>query len=108
MFSMLTAAPQAGAGNGLPTALAIAFAVTAIVAVGMTVAAKLKHVRPSRLVVSIGAGSILAVLVGALFVGGALTRPPAAAADSETAGKSAGQGPVEAKLELEGLQLPTL
>jgi hypothetical protein len=108
MFSMLTAAPPAGAANGLLTAVAIALAVTALVAVGMTVAAKLKHVRISGLAVSIGAGSIIAVLVGALFVGGALTRPPAAAADTELVGKLAGHGPVESKVELEGFQLPTL
>lgn len=108
MFSMLTAAPQAGADNGLPTAVAIALAVTALVAVGMTVAAKLKHVRVSRTVIRIGAGSILAVLVGALFVGGALTRPPAAAADNEATVKLTGHGPVEVKTDLEGFQLPTL
>lgn len=108
MFSMLTAAPQAGATNGLLTAVAIALAVTALVAVGMTVVAKLKHVRISGLAFSIAAGSIIAVLVGALFVGGALTRPPAAAADVKPAGKLTGDGPSESKFDLEGFQLPTL
>ena len=108
MSPMLTAAPQAVADNGLPIALALALAVTAVVAIGMAVAAKLKRVRPSRIVVSIAAGSALAVLVCALLVGGALTRPPAAVAD-ESGTKTFGVAPAAVKvIPAEGLQLPTL
>lgn len=106
MFPMLTVVPPTGADNGLPTAVAIALAVTALVAVGMVVAAKLTHARPSRTVAGIGVGSTLAVLVGVLLVGGALTRPPAAVAGDEVSGKLTGHGPVEVKVE--GFQLPTL
>lgn len=106
MFPMLTAIPQAGADNGLPIAIAVALAATALAAIGMTVVAKLRHARLTRTVIGIGAGSALALLVGALIVGGALTRPPAAVADDEPAGKAPGQGPVETKIE--GFQLPTL
>jgi hypothetical protein len=110
MFPMLTAIPQAGADNGLPIALAVALAATALAAIGMTVVAKFmsawkNDARLARTVVGIGAGSALALLVGALIVGGALTRPPAAVAD-EPAGKVPGHGPVETKVE--GFQLPTL
>ena len=106
MFTMLTAVAQAGADDGLLIALAVASAATALAAIGMTVAAKLRHARVNRTMVGIGAGFTLALVVGGLIVGGALTRPPAAAADGESVGKVPGHGPVEIKID--GFQLPTL
>lgn len=106
MSPMLTALPQAGADNGLPIAVAVALAVTALVAIGMAVAAKLRHTRFSPTAVGIGAGAGLAILVGALLVGGALTRPSTAVADENTAGKSSGSAAV--KIDWDTFQLPTL
>ena len=106
MSPMLTAIPQAGADNGLPIAVAVALAVTALVAIGMAVAAKLRRTRFSPAVVGIGAGTGLAILVGALLVGGALTRPSTAAADENAPGKTVGSEAV--KIDWDTFQLPTL
>ncbi len=102
---MLTALPQAGADSGLLIAIAIALVATAAVAVGMAGVAGIRRSRLSRTAIGIGAGSGLALLVGALLVGGTLTRPPAAVADEISPGK--GVGSVE-RVDFETFQLPTL
>lgn len=109
MSPMPTAAPQAGVDESLLIAVAVALAVTALVAVGMVVG-RLRAAGSPRLTVGIGAGSALALLAGALLVGallagGMLTRPPAAVADVGTTVKGVG---VAQKVDLENFQLPTL
>ena len=102
---MLTALPQAGADSGLLIALAIALAATAAVAVGMAGVARMRRSRVFRTAIGIGAGSGLALLVGALLVGGTLTRPPAAVADEPS--PDTGVDSV-VRVDLETFQLPTL
>lgn len=103
MHAVLVAAPAAAASGGYPVAVTIAVAVTALVAIGMVVVMLRRTMRPTRLTVGISVVSVLAVLVGALLVGGSLTQPPTAAAAPQPATK--GVGTVE---KLEGLQLPTI
>lgn len=110
MSPMPTATPQAGVDESLLVAVAVALAVTALVAVGMGVVGRLRAAGSPRLTVGIGAGSALALLAGALLVGallagGMLTRPPAAVADVGTTVKGVG---VAQKVDLENFQLPTL
>jgi hypothetical protein len=101
---MLPAVPPAGPDASLADAIALALAVTALVAIGMAVVSSLRAKRASRSAVIIGAGAALAILVGALSVGGTLTRPPAAAADEVVTRVAVGG----VKADLQGLQLPTL
>jgi len=103
MQAVLLAAPAAATSGGYPVAVTIAVAVTALVAIGMVVVMLRRTMRPTRLTVGISVVSVLAVLVGALLVGGSLTRPPTAAAAPEPAPKG-----VSVVVKLDGLQLPTL
>jgi hypothetical protein len=106
MFPLSTVATATSAINGVPLAVTIAVAVTALVAVGMMIVGLRRTHRLTGLTAGIGAASVLAILVGALFVGGSLTRPSAANADEDHGTRSVGSAPIEAKLT--GLQLPTL
>ncbi|HWR84695.1 MAG TPA: hypothetical protein VN200_01745 [Rhodoglobus sp.] len=104
MSPMLPVVPPTGPDASLPDAIAVALAVTALIAVGMAVISSLRTKRASRRAVIIGAGATLAILVGALSVGGALTRPPAAAADEISTRGAVGI----VKVDLHDFQLPTL
>jgi hypothetical protein len=106
MNAVLTAVPLASATNGLPIAVTIAVAATALAAIGMLVVVLRRSMRLTVLSAGLSAATAAAVLVGALLVGGSLTQSPAAAAGEEPATKGAAQQPIEAKLT--GLQLPTL
>ena len=61
--------------------------------------------RPRRLMVGLGTVTALVILVGAIALGGSLTRSPAAA-DEDRAPRGVGHAPIE--LRLSGFQLPTL
>ncbi len=102
MHAVLAAAPAAAAVSGLPLAVMIAVAVTALAAIGMVVVTLRRTMRPTGLTVGISVVSALAVLVGALLVGGSLTQPPTAA----TPGKALkGFALVQKNVDV---QLPTL
>lgn len=107
MFPLYTVVPATTVSHGLPVAVTIAVAVTALVAIGMAILALHRNARLTGLRVAIGAASALAILVGALLVGGSLTRPPAAAASDEDRGVRP-VPTVPAETELSGFQLPTL
>lgn len=106
MFPLSTVAKATNAFDGVPLAVTIALAVTALVAVGIVIVGLRRTHRLTGLAAAIGAASVLAILVGAFFVGGSLTRPSAAHADEDHGTRSVGTAPAEAKLT--GLQLPTL
>jgi hypothetical protein len=97
---------MASATNGLPLAVTIAAAVTALVAIGMLVVMLRRRMRLTPLSGGLSGAAAAAVLVGALLVGGSLTQPSTAVAGGDTLYKGVAQQPVEAKLT--GLQLPTL
>ena len=103
MHAVLAVAPATAASSGYPVAVTIAVAATALVAIGMVVVMLRRTMRPTRLTVGISMVSALAVLVGALLVGGSLTQPPTAAAEQDRAPKG-----VAVVDKLEGLQLPTI
>ena len=63
-------------------------------------------VRPRHIMVGLGTVTALVILVGAIALGGSLTRSPAAAADEDRAPRGVGHAPIE--LRLSGFQLPTL
>ncbi|GGK87251.1 hypothetical protein GCM10007382_03950 [Salinibacterium xinjiangense] len=62
--------------------------------------------RPRRLMFGLGTVTALVIIVGAIALGGSLTRSPAAAADEDQAPRGVGHAPIE--LRLSGLQLPTI
>lgn len=92
--------------HGFPLAVTIAVAVTAIVAIGMVAVMLRRTMRPTRLTVGISLSCALAVLLGALLVGGALPQTATAAAGSVPVTRCIAHAPLE--LKLDGLQLPTL
>lgn len=106
MFTLHTSVNAASAASGLPLAVTIAVAVTAAVAVGMSVWSLRRGARPHRRTVGICAATALVILVGAVVIGGSLTRPPAASADEDRAPRGLGHAPFE--LKLSGFQLPTI
>ncbi len=86
-------------------AVALAIAVTAVVALVMLGVVLRRSVRPTGLTIGVSAVGMIAVLIGALLVGGSLTQlPTAAAAD----GAARGAGSPSIELKLTGPQLPTL
>lgn len=62
--------------------------------------------RLRRLIFGLGTVTALVILVGAIALGGSLTRSPTAAADEDRAPRGVGHAPIE--LRLSGLQLPTI
>lgn len=98
--------PAIDATNGMPMAVIIAVSITAIVALGMGVWSLRRNARLTRLAGGVSAVIALGILVGALVMGGSLTRPPTAAAVEDQAPRGATTAPIE--LKLSGLQLPTL
>ena len=105
MFTLYTAVPAVVVAIGLPVAVTIAFAVTAFAGLGMVVWSLHSSAKLTRLSAVVSASTALVILVGAVAVGGSLTRPPAAIADEDHTSRAAAQAPFE--LKLNGLQLPT-
>ncbi len=106
MFTLNSVVHTAEATSGLPLAVTIAVAVTAVVALGMGVWSLRRGARSNRLTAGLGSATALVILVGALAIGGSLTRPPAASADEDQAPRGVGHAPFE--LRLSGFQLPTM
>ncbi|MFM9878417.1 MAG: hypothetical protein ACKVOG_11325 [Rhodoglobus sp.] len=104
MNAVLATAPPVA--SGLPVAVAIAVAVTAVVALVMVAVVLRRTLRPTKLTVGISVISALAVLIGALLVGGSLTQPPTAAATEGLSLRGVAHASIE--LKLTGLQLPTI
>lgn len=104
MKAVIATAPTAV--TDLPAAVAIAVAVTAAVAIVMLVVMLRRTVRPTKLTVGVTGISAIAVLTGALLVGGSLTQLPTAGATENSTPRGSGGPSVE--LKLTGIQLPTL
>lgn len=105
MHAVVAVAPTTVTSSGFPVAVTIAVAVTALVAIGMVVVMLYRTMRPTRLTVGISLVSAVAVLIGALLVGGSLTQPPTAAAGQDRAPKGYA---VPADPRFGDVQLPTL
>jgi hypothetical protein len=67
--------------NAVPLAVTILVAVVAVAAIAAIVVMLRRTMRLTGLTVGVSAGVTVAVVVGALFVGGSLTQPPPAVAD---------------------------
>jgi hypothetical protein len=67
--------------NAVPLAVTIVVAVAAVAAIAAIFVMLRRTMRLTGLTVGVGAGVAIAIVVGALFVGGSLTQPPAAVAD---------------------------
>lgn len=106
MNAVLQTAPAVSIAGGLPVALTIAAAATALVAVALVAVALRRASRLTAVTGGISAASAVAVLVVALAVGGALTQSPAALASAPEIERNA-SGPY-LEQQLEGYQLPTL
>lgn len=102
MNAALMAVPAA-TPSGLPIALTIAFAVTALVAIGMIAIDLRRSSRLTPITGGLTAIGAVVVLAGSLIVGGTFTGAPAAVAD-DTITRAVGA----VELNLPGLQLPTL
>ncbi|MBC7590476.1 MAG: hypothetical protein H7226_05450 [Salinibacterium sp.] len=106
MFTLYTIVPAVVEATGLPVAVTIAVAVTALAGLGMVVWSLHSSAKLTRLRAVVSASTALVILVGAVAFGGLLTRPPAANADEDHPSRAAAQARFE--LKLSGLQLPTL
>jgi hypothetical protein len=107
MNAALYAAPAAPNAGGFPLALLIAAAATVLVALAMIVIALRRAHKLTALTSWIGAAAGVAVITGALLVGGALTQSPTAVAGSAPSAPRGASGQY-ADVQLDGLQLPTL
>jgi hypothetical protein len=104
MNAVVAAAPPVA--TGLPVTATIAVAVTVLAAVLMLAIMMRRSLRTTKLIVGVSVTSALAIVVGALLVGGSLTQPPTAAASEERTARATGTASIE--LKLTGVQLPTL
>lgn len=87
----------------VPIAVTIIVAVVAMASIAAIVVVLRRTMRLTGLTVGVSAGVAIAIVVGALFVGGSLTQPPAAVADAPP-GRSSAQL-VDPAVQI---QLPTL
>ena len=89
--------------NAVPLAVTLVVAVVALASIATIFVLLRRSARLTGLTVGVGAGAAIAIVVGALFVGGSLTQPPAAVA---------GAPPARASLDLVDpavrIELPTL
>ena len=68
--------------NAVPLAVTLIVAVVALASIATVIVLLRSSTRLTGLTVSVSAGAAIAIVVGALFVGGSLTQPPAAVADA--------------------------
>ena len=68
--------------NAVPFAVTMVVAVVALASIAAVVLLLRRSTRLTGLTVGVSAGAAIVIVVGALFVGGSLTQPPAAVADS--------------------------
>ncbi len=68
--------------NAVPIAVTMIVALVALASIAAVVLLLRRTARLTGLTVGVGAGAAVAIVVGALFVGGSLTQPPAAVADT--------------------------
>ena len=102
MFAVYAVVATAPTGSGLLLAVTVAAAVTALAALGMVVLKLRRTMRLTGVTTVVSVASALAILIGAVLVGGSLTQPPTSIAE-RTGSKVAAQ-----MEKLPGLQLPTL
>ena len=103
MNAELAVSHTAAADGGLALAVIIAVAVTALLAVGMIVMIVRHVIHTTHRTVGISVVSAIAVLVGALLVGGSLAHLPTA-----VAGETAPKGSADAPLKTSLVELPTI
>ena len=108
MIAELTAAPAAATQSGLPIALTIAFAVTALVAICMVFVDLRRSAKLTPITGGLTAIGAVIVLAGTVLVGGSLSAAPAAVADDTITRSTSGTVEKLAVEKLVGLQLPTL
>ena len=68
--------------NAVPFAVTMVVALVALASIAAVVLLLRRSTRLTGLTVGLGAGAAIAIVVGALFVGGSLTQPPAAVDDA--------------------------
>ena len=68
--------------NAVPFAVTMIVALVALASIAAVVLLLRRTTRLTGLTVGVSAGAAVAIVVGALFVGGSLTQPPAAVADA--------------------------
>lgn len=68
--------------NAVPVAVTIVVAVVAVASIAAVVVMLRRSMRLTGVTVGVSAAAAIAIVVGALFVGGSLTQPPAAVADA--------------------------
>ena len=71
--------------TAVPFAVTVIVAVVALASIAAVVLLLRRTTRLTGLTVGVSAGAAIAIVVGALFVGGSLTQPPAAVADAPPA-----------------------
>jgi hypothetical protein len=68
--------------NAVPLAVTMVVALVALASIAAVVLLLRRSTRLTGLTVGVSAGAAIAIVVGALFVGGSLTQSPAAVADT--------------------------
>ena len=68
--------------NAVPLAVTLIVAVVALASIATVIVLLRRSTRLTSLTVSVSIGAAIAIVAGALFVGGSLTQPPAAVADA--------------------------
>ena len=89
--------------NAVPLAVTIIVAVVAVAAIAVVVVVLRRTMRLTGVTVGVSAGVAIAIVVGALLVGGSLTQPPAA-----VAGDAIGRASADVVDPAVMIELPTL
>ena len=104
MSAVLDAVPAASVPSGLPIALTIAFAVTALVAIGFVFFDLRRSGRLNNVTGALTALTGVGVLAAALMVGSVFSQTPPAVAETDTPAVTVDQ----AESDFSDLQLPSL
>lgn len=107
MSAVLDAVPAASVPSGLPTALTIAFAVTALVAIGFVFFDLRRSGRLNNVTGALTALTGVGVLAAALMVGSVFSQTPPAVAETDTPAVTAVTVD-QAESDFSDLQLPSL
>jgi hypothetical protein len=75
--------------NAVPLAVTAIVAIVALASIAAVVVLLRRTTRLTGLTVGVSAGAAITIVVGALLVGGSLTQPPAAVADTPPSRSSA-------------------
>jgi hypothetical protein len=91
--------------NAVPLAVTMAVAIVAVAAIAAVVVLLRRTMRLTGLTVGVGVGAAIAIVAGALLVGGSLTQPPAAVADAPPGRASVDLVDPAVRIELPTLEL---